>query len=314
MLVTDKTPPKAGAPALTDREMMIVFLMGTGRSSPEIAAMLELSPRTVENRKRLIYNKLGVSSQGQAVAEAIRLGLLQTGRLGTHAPPGPRWQPHPGEPGRVTVAMLMGQAGRPRDEVARLLVSERVPLVIVSKREAILDDYWFSWPRCPVVVVLVDPQPQDWPAAISLSVGIVVVCGRDVPGQLAVADALARGARGVVAEADVSAGGLGPTLAAVAQGMLVVSWSYADAARKWGLTPRLEAPQLTPREREILGLIASGHTVRQTARALGIAIKTVENIQARLFRKLGARNRMDTLTIADAMGLVKRAEDLVHIM
>jgi DNA-binding CsgD family transcriptional regulator len=37
---------------------------------------------------------------------------------------------------------------------------------------------------------------------------------------------------------------------------------------------------------------------------LGIAEKTVENIQARLFRKLGARNRPGALAAAHALGLM----------
>lgn len=57
-------------------------------------------------------------------------------------------------------------------------------------------------------------------------------------------------------------------------------------------------PDLTTREREILGHIADGHTTRQTARALGIAAKTVENTQARLYRKLRTHNRVETLTVA----------------
>ena len=65
---------------------------------------------------------------------------------------------------------------------------------------------------------------------------------------------------------------------------------------------------LTTREADILGSIALGHTVRQTARSLGIAVKTVENTQARLFRKLGAHNRSGALTIAYRMGLVDPAE------
>ncbi len=307
MLITNGTPSAARAPRLTDREMRIVFLIGAGHSSPEIAAQLGLSPRTVENRKRLIYEKLGVGSQGQAVAEAVRLGLFRPGRLGKLTPPGPGWLPHPGEPGRAMLAVLMGPVGRAGDEVAQLLVSERVPLLTAPKREDLLQDHWRLWQRGPVVVVLVNPKPEDWSAAGSLSAPTVVVCSRDVPGQLVMADALAHKAAGPVAEADIIAGGLGPILAAVAQGLRVMSWRYAEAPRKWAPSPPAGVPQLTAREREILGLIARGHTVRQTARALGIAAKTVENIQARLFRKLGARNRMDALTIADAWGLVERA-------
>ncbi len=49
---------------------------------------------------------------------------------------------------------------------------------------------------------------------------------------------------------------------------------------------------------------AQGHSIRETARALGIAPKTVENIQTRLFRKLGVRNRAGALAVASAFGLL----------
>ena len=63
---------------------------------------------------------------------------------------------------------------------------------------------------------------------------------------------------------------------------------------------------LTDREREILVSIAHGDTVTQTARRLGIATKTVENLQTRLFRKLGTRNRAETLVVAYRSGLLDR--------
>jgi two-component system, NarL family, nitrate/nitrite response regulator NarL len=66
-------------------------------------------------------------------------------------------------------------------------------------------------------------------------------------------------------------------------------------------------PELTSRESDILQSLACGHSIRQTARALGIAPKTVENVQTRLFRKLGVRNRSGALTVADAFGLLPTA-------
>ena len=48
---------------------------------------------------------------------------------------------------------------------------------------------------------------------------------------------------------------------------------------------------LTPREREIVGLAAAGYSVKQTAHALRISVKTVESIQRHLFCKLGVRGR-----------------------
>lgn len=63
-------------------------------------------------------------------------------------------------------------------------------------------------------------------------------------------------------------------------------------------------PDLTPRETDILRSIAMGHTVRQTARLLDIAVKTVENTQARLFLKLGAHNRAGAIAAAHNLGLL----------
>jgi DNA-binding CsgD family transcriptional regulator len=89
---------------------------------------------------------------------------------------------------------------------------------------------------------------------------------------------------------------------------MVKGWGYASAPLRWAPTSSdLTMPKLTAREFDILGSIARGHTIRQTARTLGIAAKTVENTQARLFRKLGVRNRIEALTIADTLGLVDRA-------
>jgi DNA-binding CsgD family transcriptional regulator len=62
--------------------------------------------------------------------------------------------------------------------------------------------------------------------------------------------------------------------------------------------------RLTPREAAILASVERGESVKQTARALGIAMKTVENLQSRMFRKLGARNRAHAVTIAHRLGLL----------
>ena len=64
-----------------------------------------------------------------------------------------------------------------------------------------------------------------------------------------------------------------------------------------------DLPELTARESDILRLGARGCSIRQTARLLGIAPKTVENIQTRLFRKLGVRNRAGAVAVANALGL-----------
>ncbi|HLL67287.1 MAG TPA: LuxR family transcriptional regulator [Micromonosporaceae bacterium] len=70
------------------------------------------------------------------------------------------------------------------------------------------------------------------------------------------------------------------------------------------------SPEFTAREFDILRSIAMGHTVRQTARLLAIAVKTVENLQARLFLKLGTRNRAGAIRTAYALGLLDPSSEV----
>ncbi len=84
---------------LTDREHEIVVLTGSGHSVTEIAALLGISPLTVENLKRRVYAKLDVSSGAHAVARAASLGMLER-----EAPaPAPRRRQADGGSGPLTV-------------------------------------------------------------------------------------------------------------------------------------------------------------------------------------------------------------------
>ena len=61
---------------------------------------------------------------------------------------------------------------------------------------------------------------------------------------------------------------------------------------------------LTPREQEVLTLVASGATNEQIAAKLGIALKTVERHVTNVYRKVGARGRADATRAAVALQLV----------
>jgi two-component system nitrate/nitrite response regulator NarL len=277
---------------LTQREKMIVYLMGEGHSTAKIALQLDLRPRTVENHKRHIYAKLGVGSQSHAVSRAISLGLLDS--------PG-QIRP-PAEPGRSTLAVVRGSPGECRDQVMLSLVALGLPFVFARVRQPIAHDHGIRWHRGALTVVLVDPEPEDWILSTSLCATTIVVLSGP-PERSAIVDVLAHGAGGLVFRDDIATD-LGVMLSFVSRGHFAMSGVYADTLAKWAPGLPATAPELTARERDILGSIARGHTIRQTARALGIAAKTVENTQARLFRKLGARNRVETITIAHGWGLV----------
>jgi NarL family two-component system response regulator YdfI len=61
---------------LSEREMEVLGLMAQGQANKEIAHQLSISERTVKAHVTSILNKLGVNSRTEAVAVALRQGLL----------------------------------------------------------------------------------------------------------------------------------------------------------------------------------------------------------------------------------------------
>jgi DNA-binding NarL/FixJ family response regulator len=78
------------------------------------------------------------------------------------------------------------------------------------------------------------------------------------------------------------------------------------AARHAKLSP--SGPQLSPREREVLGLLADGLGVAQISRQLFISESTTKTHISKLYEKLGAGNRAQALMTALKLGLLKREE------
>lgn len=69
-----------GLSCLTDRELQIVKLVAEGHSSPDIAALLELSSATVDRHRANLMQKLGVHSVPHLVLFAARSGLVDLNR------------------------------------------------------------------------------------------------------------------------------------------------------------------------------------------------------------------------------------------
>lgn len=61
---------------------------------------------------------------------------------------------------------------------------------------------------------------------------------------------------------------------------------------------------LTPREIEVLKLVATGHSVRDCAVLLALAPSTVDNHKARLMKKLGVHKALELTRLAIREGLV----------
>jgi len=66
------------------------------------------------------------------------------------------------------------------------------------------------------------------------------------------------------------------------------------------------ALHITPRQREILKMVAMGHTNREIAASLDISVRTVEVHRFNLMRRLNVRNVAQLLRQALQQGLLPR--------
>lgn len=62
--------------AITPRQLECLTWAQEGKSATDIGAILEISPRTVENHFARVCEQLGVRTRIQAVVKALDLGLL----------------------------------------------------------------------------------------------------------------------------------------------------------------------------------------------------------------------------------------------
>lgn len=85
-------------------------------------------------------------------------------------------------------------------------------------------------------------------------------------------------------------------LQAAGEGRVYVSGQSTERERA--------AVQITAREKEVLELMAHGHSNQSIGERLSISVKTVEAHRARLFKKLGASNVADAVLLAIRTGLV----------
>jgi DNA-binding NarL/FixJ family response regulator len=74
-----------------------------------------------------------------------------------------------------------------------------------------------------------------------------------------------------------------------------------------GVAPPRDLAALTPRELEVLTLIARGHTNAELAERLHLSEATVKTHVARILGKLGLRDRVQAVIAAYETGLVERA-------
>lgn len=62
---------------VTTREKEVLAAIVDGCSTPEVAARLYLSQKTVKNHLASIYQKLDTADRTQAVVRAVRMGIIR---------------------------------------------------------------------------------------------------------------------------------------------------------------------------------------------------------------------------------------------
>ena len=117
--------------------------------------------------------------------------------------------------------------------------------------------------------------------------------------------ALRAGARGYVLK-DADEDELTDAIRAVARGEAIFGQAVAGRVLAYFAQPRPAPevfPELTDREREVLGLIAQGHSNPSIARALFLSPKTVANYVSAIFTKLQVADRAEAMIRAREAGL-----------
>ncbi|GAB4558948.1 MAG: response regulator transcription factor [Anaerolineae bacterium] len=121
-------------------------------------------------------------------------------------------------------------------------------------------------------------------------------------------EAIAAGAAGYVIKRAVESE-LINAIHAVHRGDIYIHPAMTRALLRDVLPPReaKEPPRepLSPREIEVLKLIALGYTNRQIAEALTISVRTVESHRANIRDKLGLHSRVDLVRYAREHGLIQ---------
>ncbi|MCE7001443.1 LuxR C-terminal-related transcriptional regulator [Kibdelosporangium philippinense] len=283
---------RGGGDALTQRELEVLYLVCAGYPPRQIGLELGISPHTVENHKQRIFTKLGVHSQAHAAASAVRLGLLsQVQPARTDGLPQDR---------RPGLRVVLDRTDDP--------IADRAREVLEKHHITVLDKHAVPKQRTEgdakddtAVTVLIDPPASSWNTPPAR--GIVVITSQE-PKQHLLTQAAASGV--TILAASIVDDLLAPAVEAANAGYVLISSAYSRAvlgppggeSRRWQLA-------LTPREQEILSAIAQGHTTKQTARLLGISVRTVENLQGNLFRKLRVHRKAAALVVAHELGLLE---------
>lgn len=194
----------------------------------------------------------------------------------------------------------------------RTLISAQPDLELVAEAAGLTETLLKIRQMQPDVLVvdlgIFDSTDQNGPLALrqaKAQAGLLCLTNHDSPEQLELA--IGAGAQGYMLKND--------TPAHLLAGIRRIAADDQNAGMLSRILPDLQAlaasnqsytrgPVLTPREQEVVRLLAEGHTVREAASELMLSVKTVEAHKLNLMRKLDIHNRASLMEYAVRSGIV----------
>lgn len=120
-----------------------------------------------------------------------------------------------------------------------------------------------------------------------------------------VTEALRAGIRGYVLKTQATSD-LVQAIREVFRGSVYLSPGVSRAVVEAYLSKtELSSDSLTPRERQVLQLVAEGKTTKEVAVVLGVSVKTAESHRTRLMEKLGIHETASLVRYAIRIGLIQ---------
>jgi two-component system nitrate/nitrite response regulator NarL len=182
-----------------------------------------------------------------------------------------------------------------------LLLAGRDDLVVVDQAPDVV-----IWDVGPLHAVLGDTPSERLAEALDGTAAEGVPVLAVLADESQASEALAAGARGLVFRG-VDAGRLGAAVVALASGLDVLDGGLGRRLVRGALPPHgadTAAEDLTPRELEVLQLLAQGLTNKRIAERLGISDHTAKFHVNAILAKLGAETRTEAIVQASRRGLV----------
>ena len=215
-----------------------------------------------------------------------------------------RLPPVESERERAAAVIVVANSGLAAARIEAMLRSRPALRVTVSGMAELarhLDDH------APAVVVLALTSDATARALEMLrglpGVAAVVLLASD-PVSAWTAQTRRSGVRAVLRD-DATAEELGAAIAAAKAGLVVLHPDALKASAEARAAARPDrAPALTPRELEILEMLAEGMSNRTIATRLGISSQTVKFHVASILAKLGASSRTEAVTFGVRQGLI----------